>query len=151
MLASLKDLIVTHLASDTDPEQRAHDLELATVALLLEISRSDSEMQPEELELIEKRLRQRFRLSDEEMQSLLERAGTEVDNAVSLYDFTRPLNDVLTRQERVHIVELLWEVAFADGVLDRYEEFYVRKIADLLYVSQKDYIRTKHRASAGTS
>lgn len=91
-------------------------------------------------------LQKRFELNKEETNTLLELASDQVEDSVSLYEFTRPLNEQLSREERVHILELLWEVAFADGVLDKYEEYYVRKIADLMYISQKDYIQTKHRA-----
>jgi len=54
----------------------------------------------------------------------------------------------VSREDRVRIVELLWKVAFADAVLDKYEEYFVRKIADLLYVSHKDYIQAKHKAAS---
>ena len=57
------------------------------------------------------------------------------------------LNDNLDAEEKIHVIELLWQVAFADAVLDKYEEYYIRKIADLLYISHKDYIRTKHRVA----
>jgi uncharacterized tellurite resistance protein B-like protein len=146
MLSSLKELLVEHLSTDEPEDAREHTLQLATAALLLEISRSDADIQKEELELIRQRLRDRFDLDDSEMDALLDQAESSVDTSVSLHEFTRVVNDHLSRQERVHIVELLWQVAFADGVLDKHEEFYVRKIADLLYVSQKDFIQTKHRA-----
>lgn len=149
MLSSLKELLVEHLATDKPEHAREHTLRLATAALLLEISRSDADIQKEELELIRQRLRDRFDLDDSEMDALLDQAESSVDTSVSLHEFTRVVNDHLSRQERVHIVELLWQVAFADGVLDKHEEFYVRKIADLLYVSQKDFIQAKHRAGAG--
>jgi len=146
MLSSLKELLVEHLATDEPEHTREHTLRLATAALLLEISRSDADMQKEELELIRRRLRDRFDLDESEMDALLDQAESSVDMSVSLHEFTRVVNDHLSRRERVHIVELLWQVAFADGVLDKHEEFYVRKIADLLYVSQKDFIQAKHRA-----
>ncbi len=146
MLAALKQLLTGQLEQASDPEQREHTLKLATAALLVEISRSDSQFQAEEKELIESQLRQRFDLNEDEAALLIGRANDQVEESVSLYEFTRPLNEELTREERTHILELLWEVAFADGVLDKYEEYYVRKIAELLYISQKDYIQTKHRA-----
>ncbi len=66
---------------------------------------------------------------------------------MSLYEFTRLLNEQLSREERIRIVEMLWRVAFVDSVIDKYEEYYIRKIADLLYVSHRDYIKAKHRVS----
>lgn len=146
MLKKLKVLISDHLADNESEEDREHTLKLATAALLMEISRSDSRIQQEERALMQSHLQKRFELNKEETNTLLELASDQVEDSVSLYEFTRPLNEQLSREERVHILELLWEVAFADGVLDKYEEYYVRKIADLMHISQKDYIQTKHRA-----
>ena len=123
-----------------------HLIQKATAALLIEISRSDSEVQKSERELINKTIKTEFSLEQSEADELIETADAEVDGAVSLYEFTRVLNDHLSLEERSRIVELLWRVAFADSVLDKYEEYYVRKIADLLYVPQSEYIKVKHRA-----
>ena len=86
-------------------------------------------------------------MQGDEARALIELAENEVDHAVSLYDFTSFLNDTMSNEERAGIVELLWQVAFADAVLDKYEEYYVRKIADLLYVPHRDFIKAKLRAS----
>ncbi len=89
-----------------------------------------------------------FNIAVEQVDELIDLARREVDLAVSLHDFTRMLNDNLNASEKIQVIELLWQVAFADAVLDKYEEYYIRKIADLLYISHKDYIRTKHRVAA---
>ena len=114
---------------------------------MFEISRADSTIDPEERLVIDAALVNHFHLSQMEAEELLALAEREVDDSVSLYEFTRSINDKLSNKDRVKIVELLWQVAFADAVLDKYEEYFIRKIADLLYVSHKDYIRAKHRAS----
>ena len=69
-----------------------------------------------------------------------------VDHAVSLVDFSRVLVDQLDTDERGKVVDMLWEVALADGSIDRYEDFYIRKVADLLYVSHDRFIQGKLRA-----
>ena len=79
---------------------------------------------------------------------IIKTARTEVDHSISLHDFTRKVNEVLDAGEKAALIELLWEVAVADNVIDKYEEYFIRKIADLLYVPHKDYIKAKHRASA---
>ena len=60
----------------------------------------------------------------------------------------RLINRHFSQEEKNHIVELLWEVAYADGELDKYEEHLVRKLADLIYVPHRSFIRAKHRAKA---
>ena len=150
MLNSIKAFFIARFEQaanqNKSDQELEHLIQLATASLLIEISRSDSTMQTEELDLIQKRIETMFEISPEEARELFLKANDKVEDSVSLYEFTRVLNDNLSREERVHIIELLWQVAFADSVLDKYEEYYVRKIADLLYVSQQDYIKAKHKA-----
>lgn len=122
-------------------------VELAAAVLMIEISLADSSIDDGELAVIKKALTGRFKIAVEQVDELIELARKEVDLAVSLNEFTRMLNDNLDATEKIQVIELLWEVAFADAVLDKYEEYYIRKIADLLYISHKDYIRTKHRVA----
>ena len=70
----------------------------------------------------------------------------DVTDSISLYDFTSVINEKLSREERYQLLVLLWKVAYADGRVDKYEEHYVRKISDLLYLDQSDFIRAKHEA-----
>lgn len=146
MLRAIKDFLEEQLTGvergeEPDPE---HVLHLATTALLIEISRSDAEVTGDEERAIARVVQQAFGLEAEETRRIMEQADGRADEAVSLHEFTRVLNEHLTRERRAHMVELLWRVAFADGRLDKYEDYYVRKIADLLHVSHKDFIRTKH-------
>lgn len=122
-------------------------VELAAAVLMVEISMADSNLQQKERSVIEKALKGHFSLSEEHAQSLIELAEKQVDHSTSLYDFTSYLNDALSNEERARIVEVLWQVAFADAVLDKYEEYYVRKIADLLYVPHREFIKAKLKAS----
>ena len=149
MLASIKEFFVDRLGSnqEADPEKRSSEITIATAALMIEIGLADSHIQKEERQTIEQAIKHTFDLDEEDAQQLISIAENEVDNAVSLYEFTRLLNEQLSREERIRIVEMLWRVAFVDSVIDKYEEYYIRKIADLLYVSHRDYIKAKHRVS----
>lgn len=148
MLSTLKEFFESHVVpTTTDDDTPEKTIEFAAAVLMFEISRADSTIVPEERKVIDAALVNHFHLSQMEAQELLALAEREVDDSVSLYEFTRSINDRLSNKDRVKIVELLWQVAFADAVLDKYEEYFIRKIADLLYVSHKDYIRAKHRAS----
>ena len=145
MLSSLKDffknnLMVSDAALANEP---ARSIELAAAVLMVEISLADSRLDEEERHLITRVLTEEFRLTGEDARAILSRAEQESDRAVSLYAFTRLINDSMSAAEKVHILELLWQVAFADSVLDKYEEYYIRKIADLLYISHNDYIKSK--------
>jgi len=148
MLSNLKEFFESHVVPTTANEDAPEKtIEFAAAVLMFEISRADSSIDNEERKVIDRALVNHFHLSQLEADELLALAEREVDHSVSLYDFTRSLNEKLSAKDKVKIVGLLWQVAFADAVLDKYEEYFIRKIADLLYVSHRDYIRAKHRAS----
>ena len=121
-----------------------HDLELATALLLVELARADHSLADVEQQAIVSLLMTHFSLSEGEVESLVRQAESEADHAASLQSFTRKLNDELDRAGKLRIVEMLWEVAFADDELSKYEDSLVRKLGDLLYVSHRDQIRLRN-------
>lgn len=145
VLESIQAFFRTHIESGRDGNHDQHSLHLATGALLFEILRADYQDHPEEREVLERVLQTRFDLSAEETRQLTDLAAQEAAESVSLHEFTSLINQHFSLEEKVEIVEMLWQVAFADGHLDRYEEALVRKIADLIYVPHRDFIRAKHR------
>ena len=124
-----------------------HELRLAAAVLMIEVMRADHHLAPEEEVHLVQLIRRHFDLDDEEARDLITIAHGEADNAVSLHGFTRRLTDSLDVDERGHIVELLWELAYADEHIDRYEEHLVRQIAEWLYVPHTSFVRARHRAA----
>ncbi len=149
MIKTLKEFFEIRLLKikENNTDTKVSSLELAAAVLMLEISLADSSIGDDERKVIRDSMTDHFHLSDEEAKDIIAIAEKEHDYAVSLHEFTSLINDSLSRQDRVKIIELLWRVAFADSVLDKYEEYFIRKIAGLLYVSCKDYIKAKHLAS----
>lgn len=127
-----------------DDQQR---LQLATAALLFEMLRADHDEHPQERRTLEAALRKCFDLGRDETLELAALADTEAANAVSLYQFTGLINRHFSPHQKIRVVEMLWQVAYADGRLDPYEEALVRKIADLIHVPHRDFIRAKHRVA----
>lgn len=125
-----------------------HALQLATAALLIEASRADARVATAEQAAILEAVGQTFDLDDDETASLLTLAQDQVDETASLFEFTRLLNEHFSAKQKVHVVELLWKVAYADSNIDKYEDYYIRKVAELLYVTHTDFIRMKHRVMA---
>ena len=141
---------VTAAARGAEAEEREHGYHVATAALLVEVMRADHEVQPEERDAVLRALRAAFAdLSTDEIRDLLARAEEHADDATSLYEFTRHINRQLDHDQKAHVVELLWRVAYADGDLDKYEEHLVRRIADLIHVPHSVFIRMKHKAASG--
>lgn len=122
-----------------------HRLQVASAALMLEVMRVDYKEHSDELEAVLVALREKFRLGDEEARGLVENANSALDRSTDYHQFTSLIHQHLDRQEKVHILEYLWQIAYADGVLDKYEEHAIRKVADLLYLSHADFITAKER------
>ena len=76
-------------------------------------------------------------------------ARSTLDESVCLFDFTRALHESLDVEQKHEVVRLLWKVAMADATLNKYEDYLVRKVADLLYVSHRDVIRIKLEVTGG--
>lgn len=148
MIRTIKALVNARLreASPARARRDPHTLELAAAALLLEVSRADDTTDALELGAVVAAIRASHELSDYEVELLLADAGQRVDDAVDYLEFTRILNARLDADEKSRLIEDLWRVAYVDGRLDTYEEHAIRKIADLLHVSHRDFIRAKHRA-----
>ena len=148
MLKAIKEFVESRIMApvEHDSADAEHALRLATAALLVEMSRQDDTIHEAEREAITGALRDKFGLSPEEVAELYTLAEAEVKEAIDYYQFTSMLKDNFSSAQKEKVVELLWQVAGADGHIDKYEEHMVRRIAELLYLTQTEYIRAKHRA-----
>ncbi len=130
---------------------RDEQLRLATAVLLVEMMRADFSEHQSEAQAVENLLARHFKLDAAESEALAEDARDEADRAVSLHDYTRLLHAELAAEEKSRLIEMLWEVALADESLDKYEDYLVRKIAELLYVPHAELIRLRHAVEARRS
>jgi len=130
-------------APDTPDSVSDHSLQIATAALLIEMMRADSKISDEEQKTVTKAIQSKFNLTQDETGALLKLAEDKIWKSTGYYEFTSLINKGFTYEQKLKVIENLWEVAFADKELDKYEEYTVRKIADLIYVEHKDFIDTK--------
>ena len=147
MLKALNDMLERAFGGTTDApvEDREHALQMATAVLLIEVARADYAQDLSEDRAAFALIKEFFELEDHEAALLIEEAGRQADHAISLQSFTRTLHEQLTGAEKQKVVEMLWKVALADQRLDKYEDYVVRKVADLLYVPHSDLIRIRNR------
>lgn len=125
--------------ADTPTEgTRTTPLEKAAALLLAMAARLDGAFDGNERTTITRLLSERFGLTGDEATALLATADQEAETATDFYAATRAINENLDFAERVTILEMLWEVAYADGVLHDYEANLVRRVAGLLHVSDRD-------------
>ncbi len=126
----------------------ADELHLAAAALLAEAALGDSLIDAAERTAIERLVRARFGLSADEAGRLIDAAEREAHDASHLVGFTRIIKDNFSPAERVELIEMIWEVVYADGELHAYEDSLLRRIAGLNYVSDRDRGAARKRVLA---
>jgi len=146
MIDHFKQFFDKYLGSDGGSvDSSEHQLHLATAALLIEMMRVDDHIKDEEMSALAAGIRKTFGLSEQETTELIQLADEEVNDAACYHAFTSLINKGFSRQQKNRVVEMMWEIAYADNELEMYEEHLVRKISDLLYVKHSDFIRAKHQ------
>ncbi len=131
-----------------DGLSRPDELKLAAAALLIEAASMDGDFDETEHRKIAALLKGRFSLSDDETEMLIKEAVAAVAKTGQLYGFTRVVKDRYDAAERILMIEMLWEVAFADGQVDHFEANLIQRIGGLLFVTDRDRGLAKQRVMA---
>jgi uncharacterized tellurite resistance protein B-like protein len=146
MLTKLQHFFEQYLGKDSEaaiPLERR--LQMASAALMVEMLHVDEQVTADEDKKLRQLLQQRFSLDSSELDSLIDLARNEKHDATDYYQFTSLLNTHYSQQQKIDLVEDLWQLAYADRELDKYEEHLLRRLAELLHVPHQDFIRTKHK------
>lgn len=147
MLHSIKKFFADKLQPEKDDAE--HALRLATAALLIEVMRMDGRVQAAERQQVVRLLTHQFGLEATQVEKLIALAEEEATKASDYHQFTSLINRSYKAADKVKVIERLWQVAYADGHLDKHEEHLVRKISRLIGVPHKDFIAAKQRARDG--
>ena len=150
MLGRLRSLIeapsATQVVSES-PDART----LAVVALLFHAASLDGEIDAQEEHTIAALVAKRFELSSSDLETVLEDARAAEAESAQILRFTRDIKDNCSHKERVAMIEMLWEVVFADGKEHAFEANLVRRVTGLIYVTDQESgsARKRVRASLG--
>ena len=150
MLRAIREFFEQHIGQAAAPAQEAHRLQLATAALLVEVVRSDGGIAPAERQALLAAIGARFALAPEEAATLIDLAEQETRLANDTFQFTSLINRSFAAEQKLRVVELMWQVAYADATLSAHEQHVLRKVAELLHVPHGDYIAAKMRARDAT-
>ena len=147
MLKKIKEHI-SNLSNEpiemADQEQK--DTEIinnACAALLIETALADKVFNEEEMISMKQTLNKVYKVDEQDIEELINESKKKVSESTSLYEYTRLINDLCDYEDKIRLISNLWSIAFADKHLDKYEEYLIRKISDLLHVSHKDFIQQK--------
>lgn len=143
MLDTVQQFFQRVLAVPESSERDAVTPPLAVAVLLSEVLRADYEVDPQELAVLRQVLRAQFSLDEAEVDALIQEARQQVDQAVDHFQYVSLLNERYSYDQRVELIAAMWRLAYADHELAALEEHRIRRLADLLYVTHSDFIRTK--------
>ena len=147
MLNKIKEYI-SELGKDSagisnEEQDNTEIINNACAALLIETALADKVFNEEELNSMQQTLNKVYKVDEKDIKELINESKRKVSESTSLYEYTRLINDLCDYEDKIRLISNLWSIAFADQQLDKYEEYLIRKISDLLHVSHKDFIQQK--------
>lgn len=148
MLKRLQAFFTEQLSPHNDSSDE-HRLQLASAALLIELSKADFKQGDSELETIRSLLAKEHDVSEAEIEELMALAEEQFEEDNAYHPYTSLINEHYTPEQKVQLLETLWQVAIADGEISKYEDHLIRKISELIYVPHRDFIRSKLKVTEG--
>lgn len=127
-------------------EDESESVKFAVAILLVEVMYADHEMDERETSMVMQILQKQFELDEASARSLFSKADEQVKDVVPLHQYTSYLGAKLSYEDKQTFMTNMWRVVYADDQVDKYEEHLVRRVADLIHVRHKDFIKAKHRA-----
>ena len=141
--------IFKKLFKDTDESSYKNDvdenLRLATCILLIEVSKSDDDFDLDEQKKIRSLIKSNFNLSDIQIEHLFTLSKDTHNEMTSLYEWTDIINNDCSYEQKLTIIGFMWDIAFTDERLDKYEDYTIRKVCDLIHVKHVDFINLKNQ------
>jgi uncharacterized tellurite resistance protein B-like protein len=127
------------------PEPFEDKMILSICVLLIEVSKSDDDYDDIEKIKIIDLLEKQFLLNHDQINILMQMADKKNNEIISLHELTAGINKEYTYSEKKNVIKMLWDIAYCDGRIDKYEDYTIRKISDLLYIKHSDFIKAKTR------
>ena len=137
MIESLKKLIFSD-SPLKEFENKSLKSESVAAALMIELALVDGEMDVKERESISDLLAKRFNIETKMIAAVIEEATEKVDRASDLHGFTRKINQIFDHDGRVGLIEMLWEVVYADEIVKDFEVSTMRRLTGLLHVTDRE-------------
>ena len=152
MLDVIKGFFNNLVAQHDDPENQrsAEEIRVATCALFLEMAHIDETFSKAEVETILAILKDRFGLTGEQAEALMAEAEAELEESVDLWQFAHLINAHYSNAEKLSIIETLWQIVFVDGKMDKYENYLMHKVANLLRFSHSQLMDAKIKVKRAT-
>ena len=142
MFSKLKNWL---LPKKNPEEPKEIDPIVASLTLMLEVAWADHDISNEEKRIIIAALQETFDKTTDEANDLFDNAVSLHKDSVGSYRYTKLINEQFSYEDKKEIIFVLWQIAYSDQHIDQWEEYTIRKLADLLHVDHSDFIDAKLR------
>jgi len=132
-----------------DEQKYEFDIELVGCALAYEVAKADGSIDLDELEKIKVELTKRSNILGLDSDEVLKSIEMQSNESVSFNDFINQINDNFSQDQKLEMIDFLWQTAYADNVLDVDEERLIRRIADMIRIKDMQVLKLKDRAKQG--
>ncbi|HDJ28259.1 MAG TPA: TerB family tellurite resistance protein [Proteobacteria bacterium] len=146
MLKLFKNILTQNIREEEDTATVEDELQLATCMLLLEVAQADGTIQPQEELQIQTIIRKRFSLSDADSDKLIEKARELQTESLDIYPVATLINRHWPTEEKCRLLENIWQIVYADGILEQHEDHLMHKLGTLLQLSHRQLIDAKLQA-----
>ena len=124
-------------------EEKPKNLKLIALCLAFEVANADNDIDDREMDLILEKIKNTIDISVLNEREIYDVIKEESEKRVSFYDIIHDINTNLDKEEKIKILRLLWEIAYADEVLDVDEEKIIRRSAEMLGIKPSIVLKTK--------
>ena len=148
-LVSFKSLLDRFLSTDNDLDQGAislTDIQQSAFVLMVEVITADQNMDWSEELLLRQLISNQLAIGNEELEQVIQQAKQQSLESLDYYQHTKRIREDYSIEEKQQLMLQLWLLALADGVLDKHEDYALRRIADLIYIPHSEYIKAKQQA-----
>ena len=145
MLAAIRSFL---LGAPEGAAPRFDDLQVAVVALLIRAATTDSDFSEDERRAIRSIATDTFGLAPSEIDELVAAAESEEARTLDLHKWAQEIKRGYNEAERINLIEKMWEIVYADGLLDDYEANLLRRVAGLIYVPDRESGEARQRVLA---
>lgn len=135
--------LVIQNVSGSSSNQKNKKVEVAACALFIEIAKADGEFTKDERNFIISEMKSTFNLDDDYVNDLMMLAEERVKESVSLYEFTGVINTSFSHEEKIELIESLWNLIYKDEKLNQYEDHLIKRIAATINIEHKEIINAK--------
>lgn len=147
MLERLNSFFQSIIAGDSGSEFDGNDTRVLIVALCFQVMEADGTISPAERKILKKSIREHYDLDRSKIDALMEAGQQAESEAVDYYHFTSELKRRLNESQRLELVNVLWDIVYADGVRNEMEDHILWRVADLLGVSDRDRVLARQKAA----